>query len=246
MKAVVIILLLVVFHGLSAQSQTTKNGKATASGTCGVSSHSGNNDTYNIYIKNCGIGKEQGDQILSIVREAAQNSHKIDEIFNAVYVSPEDDARRNLHGDLTFPQNRNLRDVEFLLTNYSSQVVHVKYAACYLSGARVGLDPSPPYGEITLKRFGIDANPASVRDFDLQVGGDGQNWTCDLAEGMGPPPVPIKCADVAITIYYTLAANPSKVENKSYRFTLEQGAAKWKRTAIGGPPLFCVGPNQQP
>jgi len=51
--------------GLWANGQATKTGPATASGGCAVS-HSGNNDT--IIISNCGIGKEQADKIIAMLR----------------------------------------------------------------------------------------------------------------------------------------------------------------------------------
>jgi hypothetical protein len=84
MKSEVAILLFAVFHGLPAQSQTTTNGKATASGTCAVS-HSGNDDT--IIIKNCGIGIEQGNKIIEILKAVLANQDlttvnaKLDELL---------------------------------------------------------------------------------------------------------------------------------------------------------------------
>ena len=74
MKAIIVILLLAGFQGLPAQGQTTTNGKATASGACGVSSHSGNNDTISIYVKNCGIGKEQGAKIIELLNKVLANN----------------------------------------------------------------------------------------------------------------------------------------------------------------------------
>lgn len=85
---VIVILLLAVFHGLPAQGQTTTNGKATASGVCGVSAHSGNNDIINIKINNCGIGKEQGTKIIDLLSKILANnkglaamSAKLDELI---------------------------------------------------------------------------------------------------------------------------------------------------------------------
>lgn len=74
MRTVVVILLLVVFHGLPALAQATTNGKATASGGCGVSAHSGNNDIINIKINNCGIGKEQGNKIIELLNKILANN----------------------------------------------------------------------------------------------------------------------------------------------------------------------------
>lgn len=54
---------------LAAQS-ATNNGKATATGTCAVS-HSGNNDV--ITIRDCGIGKEQADKIVEMLKAILAN-----------------------------------------------------------------------------------------------------------------------------------------------------------------------------
>jgi hypothetical protein len=48
----------------------TNTGKATASGTCAVS-HSGNNDV--ISINNCGIGKQQADKIVEMLKAVLAN-----------------------------------------------------------------------------------------------------------------------------------------------------------------------------
>ena len=68
-------------------AQKTTNGKSTASGACGVSSHSGNNDTISIYVKNCGIGKEQGAKIIELLNKVLANQDistvnaKLDELL---------------------------------------------------------------------------------------------------------------------------------------------------------------------
>ncbi len=54
---------------LGAQNATT-TGKATATGECAVS-HSGNNDV--ITIENCGIGKEQADKIVEMLKAVLAN-----------------------------------------------------------------------------------------------------------------------------------------------------------------------------
>ncbi|MGF7178743.1 hypothetical protein [Tunturiibacter psychrotolerans] len=79
MKAAIVILLIVAFYGLPTQSQTTTTGRATSSGTCGVTSHSGNNDTINVFIKNCGVGKEQGDKIIALLQEVLAG-HDLDTV----------------------------------------------------------------------------------------------------------------------------------------------------------------------
>ncbi len=62
----------------------TKNGKATALGQCSVS-HSGNGDT--ITITNCGIGREQGNKIVSLLKQVLLNrdstavNEKLDELL---------------------------------------------------------------------------------------------------------------------------------------------------------------------
>jgi len=86
MKAAIVILLIAAFYGLPAQSQTTKTGKATATGACAIS-HSGNNDTININIKNCGIGPEQGKKIIELLdklkddRSSEKFSEKLDQLI---------------------------------------------------------------------------------------------------------------------------------------------------------------------
>jgi len=82
MKTAAVILLFAVFYGLPIQSQTPKTGKAIASGICGVSSHSGNNDTVNINIKNCGIGAEQGRKIIELLQRALADTQTRDTKLN--------------------------------------------------------------------------------------------------------------------------------------------------------------------
>lgn len=80
-------LLVILFYSVAGLGQTqhvSKNGNATASGICAVS-HSGNNDV--ITIKNCGIGKEQADKIIQILKAVLANQKaenrdaKLDELL---------------------------------------------------------------------------------------------------------------------------------------------------------------------
>ena len=84
MKAITLIFLLFALCGLNIQGQTPKTGRATASGSCGVSSHSGNNDTISINIKNCGVGAEQGRKIIELLQKTLADSQtrdtKLDEL----------------------------------------------------------------------------------------------------------------------------------------------------------------------
>jgi hypothetical protein len=84
MKAFVAICMLVVGSSVQGQSNPAQTGSATAKGDCAVS-HSGNYDT--IKIENCGIGKEQGDKIIRLLRasltkkDLAQINAKLDELI---------------------------------------------------------------------------------------------------------------------------------------------------------------------
>lgn len=63
--------------------------KVTATGTCAIS-HSGNNDV--ITIKNCGIGREQADKIVEMLKAALADGvvrdAKIDELLKIARTSP--------------------------------------------------------------------------------------------------------------------------------------------------------------
>jgi hypothetical protein len=230
MKAAIAILLIVVFYGLLTQSQTPTTGKAIASGNCGVTSHSGNNDVFNISINNCGIGEEQGKKIISLLKEFAHDNNLLEKIYSAVYVSPEDDVYKNLHGDLSFPTNRDLRSVEFLVTNYSSHPVKIKQVYCNLKSAVFGSNSA---FKMTNSSFEASGPQGGI---SLEIGGDAQDWKCDLFHVIEPLPL-AKCADVAISVQYIVEQN--EPVTKEFRFALSPGDSKWHHTAIANPPLQC-------
>lgn len=62
-----------IFVGGITAAQASQNGRATATGTCSVA-HSGNYDT--IKIKNCGIGEEQGEKIISLLKEVLSEGNQ--------------------------------------------------------------------------------------------------------------------------------------------------------------------------
>ena len=72
MKIAPVLILIVGLAGVAGKSQSVTTGTARSSGACSVA-HSGNSDT--IIIKNCGIGAEQGQKIVSLLKEvlAGQN-----------------------------------------------------------------------------------------------------------------------------------------------------------------------------
>lgn len=76
MKIALPLVALACLTGTFGEGQSTTTGPARTSGTCSVA-HSGNNDT--IIIKNCGIGKEQGDKIVGMLNKilAGQDPSKI-------------------------------------------------------------------------------------------------------------------------------------------------------------------------
>ena len=60
---------------------TNKNSKAASNGACSVA-HSGNNDT--IIIKNCGIGEQQGQKIIDLLKQVLldkDQGKKLDEVL---------------------------------------------------------------------------------------------------------------------------------------------------------------------
>jgi hypothetical protein len=90
MKTIVVSIISTML-ALSAYGQTITNGKATASGGCSVA-HSGNDDT--IIIKNCGIGAEQGQKIIDLIKEVLANqdlaaiNKKLDELLSLASTPP--------------------------------------------------------------------------------------------------------------------------------------------------------------
>ena len=90
MKTIAVAIISAVL-AFSAHGQTTTNGKATASGGCSVA-HSGNDDT--IIIKNCGIGAEQGQKIIDLIKEVLANqdlatiNNKLDELLRLASTPP--------------------------------------------------------------------------------------------------------------------------------------------------------------
>lgn len=65
MKLVNLTVLVLAGTGMASHGQVPKSGVASAVGPCSVA-HSGNGDT--IFLQNCGIGKEQGDKIIALLR----------------------------------------------------------------------------------------------------------------------------------------------------------------------------------
>jgi hypothetical protein len=91
MKTVVWVLFSISAYGWVGQSRKADTGKATASGECSVAP-SGDGDT--IIIKNCGIGAEQGDKIIALLKAvlAGQNLNdintKLDELLRLASPTP--------------------------------------------------------------------------------------------------------------------------------------------------------------
>jgi hypothetical protein len=114
--------------GLFQQSQPPHTGSASASGGCAVS-HVGNSDT--IIIKNCGIGQEQGEKIVALLKAVLANrglseaNAKLDELL-AIASKPS--------------QSLNCIDCNLAGTNNGSQSLTNNYGA-----------PTPPPNVIGLK-----------------------------------------------------------------------------------------------
>ena len=84
MKTVIVILLLVAFHGLPILGQATKNTGAgtSASGTCVIIHNGSGGDIINL--KDCGIGAEQGKKIIEMLNAISANKDidaKLDELL---------------------------------------------------------------------------------------------------------------------------------------------------------------------
>ncbi len=84
MKMLTLPALLAILIATNVQTQTIQTGSAKASGECSVA-HSGNNDV--ITIENCGIGHEQADKIVEMLKAVLANQKedgrdaKLDELL---------------------------------------------------------------------------------------------------------------------------------------------------------------------
>jgi hypothetical protein len=149
--------------------------------------------------------------------------------FRKIVADMRDDALQGLAGDLHLPEDKNLDNSEFTLTNNSHQAMHVKDVMCALWSARLE-------GGTVLVDVGLKPSPHKV---DLNSGGDAQEWSCHFTNYFGAAAPPVVCADVSWTVQFTLGADPKKIMTKGYRYTLKTGEVRWHRTGNNEPDLNC-------
>jgi hypothetical protein len=145
------------------------------------------------------------------------------------------DADKDLFATYSMPSERVLKNAQFTITNSGVQDIFVRTLDCNVIFAAFDSSDGP-------RAAYKDVNFGMATDIMLHAGGDHESANCPtenrylvIRNGIDR----VACADVAITVAYSIADIPDRTIRKRFRYALYRGNRDWTPIALDDPPVPC-------
>ena len=239
---------LCVVLSLHAVGAAQSTGGAIAPGICSVA----NTGRKNIFNINCGIGREQGRKLLKIVNKIVANQLDSDAVMvklDEIIANQKEEAEGRLRKEredsfdrltikpLDLPSSREpIPGIDISIVNFGHLAINEHLVTCTLYGLSNRGDSSVIINSSA-------ESPQRFRKGVIPGGGRGETVRCiSMVRVDGP----IMCADVSITMDFTIDGQPNEPLRKEIRYSYgpRGNRMEWVLQASGAREDFCKEPDQ--